>query len=244
MVQELFYSDLGAASGVVGFLRLVGGKDQEPEAGWFFRGQRDASWPLVSRIDRPQFVEYRHRRVWSRKEHEIWLLKEFKKRARPHLQVVPESDWEWLAIAQHHGLATRLLDWTLNPLAALFFAVEGSGEPDSAVFCYQHRGDTSVSFNDPFSIDEVLTYHPPHVTPRITVQAGAFTCHPTEAEEDLLGSQGVVRRIRIEGGSRGRLLGQLDNLGINRASLFPDIDAAATYLNVSFSTCGATSPVG
>src|SRR5260370_1312131 len=83
------------------------------------RGQRDYDWPLQPKIDRPSFVAHRHARGWTRRHHEERLLAEFQRGARPHVMIQPADQWEWLAIAQHHGLATRLLDWTSNPLAAL-----------------------------------------------------------------------------------------------------------------------------
>ena len=81
-----------------------------------FRGQRK-DYPLLPNIccsiEQTELLE---------NEREMFRL--FKKEAAPCLKVSPENDWEWLAVAQHHGLLTRLLDWTFDPYVELWFALE------------------------------------------------------------------------------------------------------------------------
>ena len=80
-----------------------------------FRGQLE-DWPLLPKIAR--FKE-----IGDIISFEQSLLSHFRREAFPFLNIIPNNDWEWLSIAQHHGLPTRLLDWSLNPLVALWFAV-------------------------------------------------------------------------------------------------------------------------
>lgn len=47
------------------------------------------------------------------------MLDDLKRQTLPWLAAPLETDWDWLALAQHHRMATRLLDWSTNPLAAL-----------------------------------------------------------------------------------------------------------------------------
>lgn len=97
---------------------------------------------------------------WS--DAESTLLHDFQRRSIPFLTWQPRSELQWLSLAQHNGLATRLLDWTENPLVALFFALRSQEAENRRVF-YALRTDDFVYIDDtenPFSFGKVVLYHP------------------------------------------------------------------------------------
>jgi hypothetical protein len=94
-----------------GFLDFV---ELHNQTRWVFRGCGSPEFEFIPTIGRAQ--------AYSR-ENEINIFRAFQRSATLLLKAPPSNDWEWMALAQHHGLPTRLLDWTTNPLVACFFAV-------------------------------------------------------------------------------------------------------------------------
>jgi hypothetical protein len=86
---------------------------------WVFRGQADAEWGLQNAIERTDFIRFH-------KDVEANFLAEFQRGARNYLtrDEIPEHLIEWLALMQHHGAPTRLLDFTKSPFIAAYFAYE------------------------------------------------------------------------------------------------------------------------
>lgn len=106
---------------------------------WIFRGEGEYTTSnLLPRIGRTGVV---HEEKYNRFQIERTIFRQFQLRAITHLTRTPSNDWEWLAIGQHHGLPTRLLDWTRNPLATAFFALNDARGEQEVVIDEYHDSD-------------------------------------------------------------------------------------------------------
>ena len=86
---------------------------------WDFRGQANANWHLRNAIERTDFIKL-YQGI------EVEFVAEFQRGARNYLNKdeLPEHLIEWLALMQHHGAPTRLLDFSKSPYIAAYFAFE------------------------------------------------------------------------------------------------------------------------
>ena len=190
---------------------------------FIYRGENSDKYELRSTFGRDQFTNPKNNQVQERA-----YFEDFKKQALPYLEFHPQNQLDWLSVAQHHCLHTRLLDWTKNPLVAIYFAVKGTTKTDTVLYILDARKlDKADDDTDPFKIDKDLIYYPKHLTRRIIAQAGLFTLHSKPVE---IFNHSALEKIVIKDTCRVNIQVTLNTFNINQFSLFPSLEGLADTL--------------
>lgn len=189
----------------------------------FYRGVSDFDYELIPKIGRENF------RRNSGKECEERALRMFRLLADPYVREF-SGIWDLMAVAQHNGLATRLLDWTRNPLVALYFAAK-KPEKDGALYLCKYEtagGLVDTAKEKPFELNEDLWFLPPFLDPRIEAQAGFFSI-----QRDPLNpfTKEGLQKIKIPYAMKPIILQFLAQWDVKESRLFPGITSVAADIN-------------
>lgn len=239
------------------FVRMTGELD-----GWAFRGQRNAAWPLISSLSR-------HLRSFVPPEY--WLEREkrsirvFRRKAHNYLTdpQVLEDPLRCLALMQHHGAPTRLLDFTKSPFVAAYFALERSTEwsavfalntPaiwDLAPIAFPELTRDEVDPRDPLRFlryftgspnTVVWTGEPNQLDRRLVAQSGMFVL--PGALDDTIDAlldgyespHPLILKYALAPEMRLAGMRELYRMNITYATLFPDLDGLARSMAFELET--------
>jgi hypothetical protein len=212
-----------------------------PKLYWIFRGQTDASWELIPKAGRKPYFRstdpVRPGEPPSRYNPppDLGRFNAWRKEAVAYSNKLPENDFECLAYAAHYGLPTRLLDWSHNPLVALYFACEGNFESDGAVFAYRPRLYVRPEIQDIYNLTEVVCLLSKPFDRRILAQKASFLFFPNPSkpltpqkivDEDDRVIFGEFDLIKFVIPKKAKLIihRQLMDIDLTRKTLFPDLD--------------------
>jgi hypothetical protein len=229
---------------------------------WCFRGQGNAEWALRSSLSRHIEVSKVCEGTWSRQESRIRRI--FQRKSHLYLEGLPQDDeLEWLALMQHHGAPTRLLDFTWSPYVAAFFALERATE-DAAIWAInlpllwsihdQHKiSGINVEKADPRDRDSFEKFYSPNqhrfvwqgdpfrMPQRVVAQSGTFLVSShlgMTIEQILAGYPGegelMIQFILQTSKLRTEAMDSLYSMNVTQATLFPGLDGLARSMAYEF----------
>lgn len=218
---------------------------------WIYRGHIDSSWDLESSIFRT-FQETQELtkisrgkpKVIARQSHERVALNKFISSAKQYEVPLPldEDPLEWLAVMQHYGAPTRLLDFTFSAYVAAYFAIE-KGANNAAIYCFRHevfREYDESNFKNINSIysqilakekkNIIYVYEPRSTTPRLLAQQGLFLVPGSlylsheKIIENYKHDKNDAVKIIIPRNLRDEGVSHLRRMNISSTMLFPGIE--------------------
>lgn len=187
----------------------------------FFRGQSSKEFQLIPSIGRYCKPGQEATLIQFEKE----LFYDFKRKYALFTDVRPKNDKELLFLAQHYGLPTRLLDWTYNPLIALYFACNNDSDKDGVVYhCmpFSHRL-YNENVDDIFSFPDLAVLVPSITDVRYKNQNGLFTLYSRPWEDQM--TEHVTAMYTIPAYAKGKILDKMEKIGMTRSFIFPSLDS-------------------
>lgn len=200
--------------------QVLSHKDKTNEM--IFRGQSSCKFELKTSVGR--IKEYN-------KELEKKLFVEFKKRYLSYTLERPRTDLELLFMAQHYGIPTRLLDWTFNPLIALYFATaKDRYNCDGKVYMIglhksyhvEELKDTTMSIDEILNIRECKYIEPHYTDSRYHNQKSIFLLSNQPNWKFTFADKEIVLLINKQ--SKLQIRKDLELLGIDKSFVFPTLD--------------------
>jgi hypothetical protein len=218
---------------------------------WAFRGQSDANWELWPTLPRELMNRSVLPSLWTEQENRI--LRIFQRKALHFLPNIPPvgDTPRWLALMQHHGAPTRMLDFTWSPYVAAFFALEHATD-DAAVWAINTRQLKTYGFGpyleqvdrpvNPtewlkqygFGSGGVAVGEPYFMNKRLIAQSGTLAI-PYDISKSINSTLGarenmVAKFVLSCPKVRDTALEELYTMNINYATLFPDLDGLSRSL--------------
>ena len=208
----------------------------------WFRGHSNVSWSLTPTIFR--YDDYTINLEMSK-------IKLFKEHAAPLIKDrIPTQVQDWLVMMRHYHFPTRILDWTENPLIALYFALLCDHNTNSALFMLNpHKlnesnklsDDSKIkslpSFDDEETLKEylpngtsnsnvlanVVAFSTPRFFDRLQRQLGTFTIHLNKKSLESNVDKSYLTKFIIPKKSRTEIMKELDILKINKFTVYPEL---------------------